>query len=90
MEMSCFSIVFKLEDTVEKKEQLMAQQDIAAASDANRKRFLNQEMNDAIDLAVKLQDEDGYFGEWEELFVHSRTDQLKFLLFCSCDMYYDD
>lgn len=53
----------------------MAQQDIAAASDANRKRFLNQEMNDAIELAVKLQDEDGYFGEREELFVHSRTDR---------------
>ncbi|KAM3842051.1 TBC1 domain family member 31 [Vipera latastei] len=57
----------KLEDTVEKKEQLMAQQDIAAASDANRKRFLNQEMNDAIELAVKLQDEDGYFERLRDL-----------------------
>ncbi|ETE64875.1 WD repeat-containing protein 67, partial [Ophiophagus hannah] len=54
----------EMEETAGKKEQLMAQQDIAAASDANRKRFLNQEMNDAIELAVKLQEGDGYFGEW--------------------------
>uniref|UniRef100_A0A670Y1M5 TBC1 domain family member 31 n=1 Tax=Pseudonaja textilis TaxID=8673 RepID=A0A670Y1M5_PSETE len=54
----------KMEETAGKKEQLMAQQDIAAASDANRKRFLNQEMNDAVELAVKLQEGDGYFGEW--------------------------
>ncbi|KAM6457750.1 TBC1 domain family member 31 isoform 1-T1 [Liasis olivaceus] len=51
----------KEEETKEKKEQLMARQDIAAALEANRKRFLNQEINDAIELAVKLQDEDGYF-----------------------------
>ncbi|KAG8133923.1 hypothetical protein E2320_011673 [Naja naja] len=51
----------KMEETAGKKEQLMAQQNIAAASDANRKRFLNQEMNDAIELASKLQEGDGYF-----------------------------
>ncbi|XP_063155710.1 TBC1 domain family member 31 [Candoia aspera] len=55
------------EETVERKEQLMAQQDIAAALDANRKRFLNREMNDAIELAVKLQDEDGYFERLRDL-----------------------
>ncbi|KAL7984091.1 hypothetical protein Chor_002661 [Crotalus horridus] len=64
----------KLEDTIEKREQLMEQQDIAAASDANRKQFLNQEMNDAIDLAVKLQDEDGYFERLRDLRT-SKTQQ---------------
>uniref|UniRef100_A0A2D4ETF4 Uncharacterized protein n=1 Tax=Micrurus corallinus TaxID=54390 RepID=A0A2D4ETF4_MICCO len=64
----------KMEETAGKKEQLMAQQDIAAALDANRKRFLNQEMNDAIELSVKLQEGDGYFERLRDLRT-SKTQQ---------------
>uniref|UniRef100_A0A8C6YCC7 TBC1 domain family member 31 n=1 Tax=Naja naja TaxID=35670 RepID=A0A8C6YCC7_NAJNA len=64
----------KMEETAGKKEQLMAQQNIAAASDANRKRFLNQEMNDAIELASKLQEGDGYFERLRDLRT-SKTQQ---------------
>ncbi|XP_033011696.1 TBC1 domain family member 31 isoform X2 [Lacerta agilis] len=51
----------KWEELLEKQEQLAAEQAVSAALDANRKRFLEREMNDAVELAEKLQDEDSYF-----------------------------
>lgn len=51
------------EEVEEKREQLVAEQALSDALEANRRRFLEHEMQDAVDLAVKLQEEDGYFGE---------------------------
>ncbi|XP_044277759.1 TBC1 domain family member 31 isoform X2 [Varanus komodoensis] len=55
------------EEVLEKREQLEAEQAVTAALDANRKRCLEREMKDAVDLAVKLQDEDGYFERLHDL-----------------------
>ncbi|XP_034619438.1 TBC1 domain family member 31 isoform X2 [Trachemys scripta elegans] len=49
------------EEVTEKRAQLEAEQLAVAALDARRKQFLDDEMNDAIELAEKLQSEDGYF-----------------------------
>lgn len=42
---------------------MAAEQAINAVLDANRKRLLEREMDDALELAAKLQDDNGYFGE---------------------------
>ncbi|XP_066479956.1 TBC1 domain family member 31 isoform X2 [Tiliqua scincoides] len=57
----------KWEEVQEKREQVAAEQAVAAALEANRRRFLEHEMQDALDLAVKLQDEDGYFERLRDL-----------------------
>nr|XP_020652229.1 TBC1 domain family member 31 [Pogona vitticeps] len=57
----------KREEVQEKREQLAEAKAATAAMDANRKRFLEREMNDAIELALKLQDEDGYFERLRDL-----------------------
>ncbi|XP_020652229.3 TBC1 domain family member 31 [Pogona vitticeps] len=57
----------KREEVQEKREQLAEAKAATAAMDANRKRFLECEMNDAIELALKLQDEDGYFERLRDL-----------------------
>ncbi|NXS32653.1 TBC31 protein, partial [Pomatostomus ruficeps] len=51
----------KWEDVVHKKVQLEEEQKAAAAADEHRKQFLDGRMNDALELAEKLQREDGYF-----------------------------
>uniref|UniRef100_A0A8D2LSM9 TBC1 domain family member 31 n=1 Tax=Varanus komodoensis TaxID=61221 RepID=A0A8D2LSM9_VARKO len=65
------------EEVLEKREQLEAEQAVTAALDANRKRCLEREMKDAVDLAVKLQDEDGYFGECAVLRKRARRSGCK-------------
>ncbi|XP_042321412.1 TBC1 domain family member 31 isoform X2 [Sceloporus undulatus] len=57
----------KWEEVLEKREHLAAEEAVTAALDANRKRFLEREMNDALELAVKLQDKDGYFERLRDL-----------------------
>ncbi|KAL8181710.1 UNVERIFIED_CONTAM: hypothetical protein K2H54_023076 [Gekko kuhli] len=64
----------KWEEVLEKREQVAAEQAITAALDANRKRLLEHEMEDAVELAVKLQDDDGYFERLRDLRT-SRTQQ---------------
>ncbi|XP_039406081.1 TBC1 domain family member 31 isoform X3 [Corvus cornix cornix] len=49
----------KWEDVVHKKAQLEEEQKVAAAADEHRKQFLDDKMNDALELAEKLQREDG-------------------------------
>ncbi|NWW81661.1 TBC31 protein, partial [Climacteris rufus] len=51
----------KWEDVVCKKAQLEEEQKAAAAADEHRKQFLDDKMNDALELAEKLQREDGCF-----------------------------
>ncbi|KAM4794440.1 TBC1 domain family member 31 isoform 3-T3 [Cyanocitta cristata] len=53
----------KWEDVVHKKAQLEEEQKVAAAADEHRKQFLDDKMNDALELAEKLQREDGCSGE---------------------------
>uniref|UniRef100_A0A8C3JUH8 TBC1 domain family member 31 n=1 Tax=Calidris pygmaea TaxID=425635 RepID=A0A8C3JUH8_9CHAR len=53
----------KWEEVIQKKAQLEAEEKAAAAADEHRKQFLEDKMNDAFELAVKLQREDGCFGE---------------------------
>ncbi|NXN62094.1 TBC31 protein, partial [Rynchops niger] len=49
------------EEVIQKKAQLEEEQKAAAAADEHRKQFLEDKMNDALELAEKLQREDGYF-----------------------------
>ncbi|NXY04526.1 TBC31 protein, partial [Pteruthius melanotis] len=49
----------KWEDVVHKKAQLEEEQKAAAAADEHRKQFLDDKINDALELAEKLQREDG-------------------------------
>ncbi|RMC14922.1 hypothetical protein DUI87_07099 [Hirundo rustica rustica] len=51
----------KWEDVVRNKAQLEEEQKAAAAADAHRKQLLDGKMNDALELAEKLQREDGCF-----------------------------
>ncbi|NWV18453.1 TBC31 protein, partial [Origma solitaria] len=51
----------KWEDVVHKIAQLEEEQKVAAAADEHRKQFLDDKMNDALELAEKLQREDGNF-----------------------------
>ncbi|XP_042641675.1 TBC1 domain family member 31 isoform X3 [Tyto alba] len=53
----------KWEEVTQKKAQLEEEQKAAAAADKHRKQFLEDKMNEALELAEKLQREDGYFGE---------------------------
>ncbi|NWI95333.1 TBC31 protein, partial [Pitta sordida] len=51
----------KWEAVIQKEAQLEEQQKAAAAADEHRKQFLDDKTNDALELAEKLQREDGYF-----------------------------
>ncbi|KAM6278382.1 TBC1 domain family member 31 isoform 4-T4 [Spheniscus humboldti] len=53
----------KWEEVLQKKAQLEEEQKTAAAADEHQKQFLEDKMDDALELAEKLQREDGYFGE---------------------------
>ncbi|XP_067146301.1 TBC1 domain family member 31 isoform X4 [Apteryx mantelli] len=55
------------QEVTQKKAQLEAEQKAAAAADEHRKQFLEDEMNDALELAEKLQKEDGYFERLHDL-----------------------
>ncbi|XP_027540285.1 TBC1 domain family member 31 isoform X2 [Neopelma chrysocephalum] len=51
----------KWEDIIQKEAQLEEEQKAAAAADEHRKQFLDDKINDALQLAEKLEREDGYF-----------------------------
>ncbi|XP_062347413.1 TBC1 domain family member 31 isoform X4 [Cinclus cinclus] len=51
----------KWEDVVHNKAQLEEEQKAAASADGQRKQFLDDKTNDALELAEKLQREDGCF-----------------------------
>ncbi|KFQ79499.1 TBC1 domain family member 31, partial [Phaethon lepturus] len=51
----------KWEEVTQKNAQLEEEQKAAAAADERRKQFLEDKMNEALELAEKLQREDGYF-----------------------------
>ncbi|NXK37038.1 TBC31 protein, partial [Piprites chloris] len=51
----------KWEDIIQKEAQLEEEQKAAAAADEHRKQFLEDKINDALELAEKLEREDGYF-----------------------------
>ncbi|NXG89331.1 TBC31 protein, partial [Stercorarius parasiticus] len=55
------------EEVIQKKAQLDEEQKAAAAADEHRKQFLEDKMNDALELAEKLQREDGYFERPRDL-----------------------
>lgn len=55
--------VAQWEDVAHSKAQLEEEQKAAAAADGQRKQFLEDKTNDALELAEKLQREDGSFGE---------------------------
>ncbi|NXX07659.1 TBC31 protein, partial [Larus smithsonianus] len=55
------------EEVIQKKAQLEEEQKAAAAADEHRKQFLQDKMNDALELAEKLQREDGYFERLRDL-----------------------
>uniref|UniRef100_A0A663DS13 TBC1 domain family member 31 n=1 Tax=Aquila chrysaetos chrysaetos TaxID=223781 RepID=A0A663DS13_AQUCH len=57
----------KWEEVTQKKAQLEEEQKAAAAADEHRKWFLEDKMNDALELAEKLQSEDGYFERLRDL-----------------------
>ncbi|XP_053843606.1 TBC1 domain family member 31 isoform X2 [Vidua macroura] len=55
------------EDVVQNKAQLEEEQKAAAAVDGHRKQFLDDKMNDELELAEKLQREDGHFERLHNL-----------------------
>ncbi|XP_054671505.1 TBC1 domain family member 31 isoform X1 [Grus americana] len=57
----------KWEEVIQKKAQLQEEQKAATAADKHRKQFLEDKMNDALELAEKLQREDGYFERLRDL-----------------------
>ncbi|XP_072708047.1 TBC1 domain family member 31 isoform X2 [Ciconia boyciana] len=57
----------KWEEVIQKKAQLEEEQKASAAADKHRKQFLEDKMNDALELAEKLQREDGYFERLRDL-----------------------
>ncbi|NXE25121.1 TBC31 protein, partial [Ardeotis kori] len=57
----------KWEEVTQKKAQLEEEQEAAAAADEHRKQFLEDRINDALELAEKLQREDGYFERLHDL-----------------------
>ncbi|NXQ83996.1 TBC31 protein, partial [Nyctibius grandis] len=57
----------KWEEVTQKKAQLEEEQEAAAAADEHRKQFLEAKMNDALELAEKLQREDGCFERLRDL-----------------------
>lgn len=68
--------VAQWEEVTWRKAQLEEEQKAAAAADKHRKQFLEDEMNDALELAEKLQREDGYFGEYVEYAVFLSISRL--------------
>ncbi|KAM9302910.1 TBC1 domain family member 31 isoform 1-T1 [Morus bassanus] len=57
----------KWEEVIQKKAQLEEEQKAAAAADEHRKQFLEDKMKDALEMAEKLQREDGYFERLRDL-----------------------
>ncbi|NXU02807.1 TBC31 protein, partial [Buphagus erythrorhynchus] len=57
----------KWEDVAHNEAQLEEEQKAAAAADGQRKQFLDDKMNDALELAEKLQREDGCFERLRDL-----------------------
>ncbi|NWX38842.1 TBC31 protein, partial [Steatornis caripensis] len=57
----------KWEEVIQKKAQLEEGQKAAAAADEHRKQFLEDKMKDTLELAEKLQREDGYFERLHDL-----------------------
>ncbi|KFQ31900.1 TBC1 domain family member 31, partial [Mesitornis unicolor] len=57
----------KWEEVTQKKAQLEQEQKAAAAADEHRKQFLEDKMNDALELAEKLQREDDCFERLRDL-----------------------
>ncbi|KAL9868887.1 TBC1 domain family member 31 isoform 3-T3 [Geothlypis trichas] len=57
----------KQEDVVQNKAQLEEEQKVAAAADGHRKQFLDDTMNDELELTEKLQREDGCFERLRDL-----------------------
>ncbi|NWW32447.1 TBC31 protein, partial [Panurus biarmicus] len=57
----------KWEDVAHNKAQLEEEQKAAAAADEHRKQFLDGKMNDVLELAEKLQREDGCFERLRDL-----------------------
>lgn len=55
--------VAQWEEVIQKKAQLEEEQKAAAVADEHRKKILEGKMNEALEVAEKLQREDGYFGE---------------------------
>ncbi|NXN37572.1 TBC31 protein, partial [Rhinoptilus africanus] len=55
------------EEVIQKKAQLEEEQKAAAAADEHRKQFLEDKMNDALELAEKLQRDDVYFERLRDL-----------------------
>ncbi|KAM6283307.1 TBC1 domain family member 31 isoform 2-T2 [Porphyrio hochstetteri] len=55
------------EEVTQKKAQLEEEQKAAAAADERRQQFLEDKMNDTLELAEKLQREDGYFERPRDL-----------------------
>nr|XP_006137560.1 TBC1 domain family member 31 isoform X4 [Pelodiscus sinensis]XP_014436297.1 TBC1 domain family member 31 isoform X4 [Pelodiscus sinensis] len=66
------------EELTEKRAHLESEQLAATALDAQRKQFLEDEMNDAIELSEKLQREDGYFERLRDLKTGCVQQDLKF------------
>ncbi|XP_056341862.1 TBC1 domain family member 31 isoform X2 [Oenanthe melanoleuca] len=59
------------EDVAHNKAQLEEEQKAAAAADGQRKQFLDDKMNDVLELAEKLQREDGSFERLRDLKARS-------------------
>ncbi|XP_072183724.1 TBC1 domain family member 31 isoform X1 [Excalfactoria chinensis] len=57
----------KWEEVAWRKARLEEEQKAAAAADVHRKQFLEDEMNDELELAEKLQSGDGYFERLRDL-----------------------
>ncbi|XP_059722132.1 TBC1 domain family member 31 isoform X1 [Haemorhous mexicanus] len=57
----------KKQEDVQNKAQLEEEQKAAAAADGHRKQFLDDKMNDELELAEKLQREDGCFERLRNL-----------------------
>ncbi|KFR03813.1 TBC1 domain family member 31, partial [Nipponia nippon] len=57
----------KWEEVTQKKAQLEEEQKAAAAADEHRKQFLEDKMNDTLELAEKLQRQDGCFERLRDL-----------------------
>ncbi|PKK34351.1 TBC1 domain family, member 31 [Columba livia] len=57
----------KWEEVIQKKAQLEEKQKAAAAADEHRKQFLEDEINEALELTEKLRREDGCFERLRDL-----------------------
>ncbi|KFV55269.1 TBC1 domain family member 31, partial [Gavia stellata] len=68
----------KWEEVLQKKAQVEEEQKTAAAADEQRKQFLEDKTNDALELAEKLQSEDGYFERLHDLKASCRDRVVEF------------